>query len=115
MNNFWNINVVLVVCDYEYGYYVDIDIWEYFNYIIGFFVKFVRNEYCLWNFVVLKIFYKKYVLFFIMFWIWILYIKNKNGYGIKFDVLVCINKLIFYDVICRKKGEKMLILVIFIW
>lgn len=64
MNNFWNKNVVLVVCDYEYGYYVDIDIWEYFNYIIGFFVKFVRNEYCLWNFVVLKKFYKICVIFY---------------------------------------------------
>lgn len=64
LNNFWNINVVLVVCDYEYGYYVDIDIWEYFNYIIGFFVKFVRNEYCLWNFVVLKKIYKICVIFY---------------------------------------------------
>lgn len=64
MNNFWNINVVLVVCDYEDGYYVDIDIWEYFYYIIGFFVKFVRNEYCLWNFVVLKNFYKICVIFY---------------------------------------------------
>lgn len=64
MNNFWNINVVLVVCDYEYGYYMDIDIWEYFNYIIGFFVKFVRNEYCLWNIVVLKKFYKICVIFY---------------------------------------------------
>lgn len=67
MNNFWNINVVLVVCDYEYGYYVDIDIWEYYNYIIWFFVKFVRNEYCLWNFMVLKIFYKNMCYFLLCF------------------------------------------------
>lgn len=33
---------------------MDIDIWEYFNYTIGFFVKFVKNEYCLWNFMALK-------------------------------------------------------------
>lgn len=41
-------------------------------------------------------------------------LKTKICYGIKSDVPACINKLIFHDVTCRKKGDKMSTLAIFI-